>query len=167
MEEVLDNKDRIIVFIDEMHTLLDAGSAEGAMGAGDVLKPLLARGEFPCIGATTFIGANHLSKDPALSRRFKRVIISEPTPDEALKILRGVSVCFEQHHCLDIDDDALTAAVDLSIKYISDEYLPGKAIAVVDSAAAYCRMTGADKVGKADIMMEVKKITQDMQHNIQ
>lgn len=158
MGEVLENRDRIIVFIDEMHALLDAGSAEGAVGAGDVLKPLLARGEFPCIGATTFVGAEHLAKDPAFSRRFKKVVVNEPSPEEALEILRGISVCFEKYHSLRIWDAALVAAVDLSIKHIPDGYLPGKAIALVDGAAAYCSMVGEEKMGEEDIMLEVERL---------
>jgi len=158
MEEVIQNKNRIIIFIDEIHTLLDAGSAEGAIGAGDALKPVLARGEFPCIGATTFDGAEHLFKDHALSRRFKKVLIKEPTPEEALRILKGISGCFEKHHSIKIEDVALMSAVYLSQKHISDEYLPGKAIALIDGAAAYCRMKGADQVTEKDIMMEIEKI---------
>jgi len=158
MEEVIQNKNRIIVFIDEIHTLLDAGSAEGAIGAGDALKPVLARGEFPCIGATTLDGAEHLLKDHALSRRFKKVIIKEPAPEEALRILKGISACFEKHHSVKIEDVALMLAVYLSQKYISDEYLPGKAVALIDGAAAYCRMKGADKVTEEDIILEIEKI---------
>lgn len=158
MEEVIHNKNSIIIFIDEIHTLLHAGSAEGSMGAGDALKPVLARGEFPCIGATTFEGAQHLLKDRALSRRFKKVIINEPTTDDALRILKGISGCFEKHHSIKIEDAALMSAVFLSKKHISDQYLPGKAIALIDGAAACCRMKGADRVKEADIMMEVEKM---------
>jgi len=158
MEEVIHHKNSIIIFIDEIHTLLNAGSAEGSMGAGDALKPVLARGEFPCIGATTFEGAQHLLKDRALSRRFKKVIINEPTPDDALRILKGICGCFEKHHSIKIDDAALMAAVFLSKKHISDQYLPGKAIALIDGAAACCKMKGADRVKEDDIMMEVEKM---------
>lgn len=158
MEEVIQNKNSIIIFIDEIHTLLNAGSAEGSMGAGDALKPVLARGEFPCIGATTFAGAEHLFKDHALSRRFKRVIINEPTPDDALRILKGISGCFEKYHSIKIENAALMSAVFLSKKHISDQYLPGKAIALIDGAAACCRMKGADIVKEADIMMEVERM---------
>ena len=157
MEDVLQNKNRIIVFIDEIHTLLNAGSAEGAIGAGDALKPALARGEFPCIGATTFDGAEYLLKDHALSRRFKKVIIKEPAPDEALRILKGIAGCFEKHHSIKIEDAALMSAVYLSKEYLPDEYLPGKAIALIDGAAAYCRMKDADRVKEEDIMLEIEK----------
>ena len=158
MEEVLQNKDRIIIFIDEIHTLLNAGSAEGSIGAGDALKPVLARGEFPCIGATTFEGAEHLFLDRALGRRFKKVIIKEPSADEAFRILKGIAVCFEKHHCLKIDDRALMSAVYSSLKYLPDEYLPGKAIALLDAAAAYCSMKGIDRVKEEDIMLEIERI---------
>ncbi|MBW2061410.1 MAG: ATP-dependent Clp protease ATP-binding subunit [Deltaproteobacteria bacterium] len=157
MEDVLKNKNRIIVFIDEIHTLLNAGSAEGAIGAGDALKPVLARGEFPCIGATTFDGAKYLFKDHALSRRFKKVVINEPSPDETLRILKGIAGCFEKHHSIKIEDVALMSAAYLSIKYLPDEYLPGKAIALIDGAAAYCRMKGAGRVREEDIMLEIEK----------
>jgi ATP-dependent Clp protease ATP-binding subunit ClpA len=157
MEDVLQNKNMIIVFIDEIHTLLNAGSAEGAISAGDALKPVLARGEFPCIGATTFDGAEYLFRDHALSRRFKKVIIKEPTSDEALRILKGIVGCFEKHHSIKIEDTALISAVHLSQKYLPDEYLPGKAIALVDGAAAYCRMKGVDRVEDEDIMLEIEK----------
>lgn len=157
MEDVLQNKNRIIVFIDEIHTLLNVGSAEGAIGAGDALKPVLARGEFPCIGATTFDGAEYLLKDHALSRRFKKVIIKEPTPDETVRILKGIAGCFEKHHSIKIEDVALMSAVYLSKKYLPDEYLPGKAIALIDGAAAYCRMKGVDTVKEEDIMLEIDK----------
>lgn len=135
MEEVIQNKNSIIIFIDEIHTLLNAGSAEGSMGAGDTLKPVLARGEFPCIGVTTFAGAEHLFKDHALSRRFKKVIVKEPAPDDALRILKGISGCFEKYHSIKIEDAALMSAVFLSKKHISDQYLPGKAIALIDVTA--------------------------------
>jgi len=157
MEDVLQNKNRIIVFIDEIHTLLNAGSAEGAIGAGDALKPVLARGEFPCIGATTFDGAKYLLKDHALSRRFKKVIIKEPAPEEAVRILKGIAGCFEKHHSIKIEDVALMSAVYLGKKYLPNEYLPGKAIALIDGAAAYCRMKGADTVKEEDIMLEIEK----------
>jgi len=157
MEDVLQNKNRIIVFIDEIHTLLNAGSAEGAIGAGDALKPVLARGEFPCIGATTFEGAKYLLEDHALSRRFKKVIIKEPAPEEALRILKGIAGCFEKHHSIKIEDTSLMAAVYLSKKYLPDEYLPGKAITLIDGAAAYCRIKGVDIVKEEDIMLEIEK----------
>ena len=158
MEEVIDKKERIIIFIDEIQTLLDAGAAEGAAGAADILKPLLARGDFPCIGATTFEGADHLSRDPALSRRFKKLIINEPTVEEAVAILQGVSGAFETHHRLAISKDALAAAVSLSVEHIPDQYLPGKAISLIDGASAYCSMRGRAVVTREDILMEIERV---------
>lgn len=158
MEEVLQNKDRIIVFIDEIHTLMDAGSSEGAVGAGDILKPLLAKGQFPCIGATTLEGAKYLSKDPALARRFKKIMVKAPSIDEAVKILKGISGSFEKHHRLKIEDDALVAAVELSEIHIADEYLPGKAVSLVDGASAYCGMQGKKSVTKEDIIAEIERL---------
>lgn len=158
MEEVGRSEGKIIIFIDEIHTLVEAGAAEGAMGAGEILKASLARGEFPCIGATTLEGAEYLARDAALSRRFRKIAVNEPAQDEALEILRGVAASFEKHHGLKIDDAALRAAVALSVKYLQDEYLPGKAIALVDAAAAYCGMKGLERVGELDVRMEIKRM---------
>ncbi|MBF0397853.1 MAG: ATP-dependent Clp protease ATP-binding subunit [Desulfobacterales bacterium] len=159
MEEVTAQKDNIIIFIDEIHTLLDAGATETSIGAGDILKPLLARGEFPCIGATTQDGVEYFSKDKALLRRFKRVIVNPATPNEAIEILRGIANCFEKHHKLKIEDSALTSAVYLSEKHILQEYLPGKAIALIDGASAFCSMRGKSVVKKEDILAEMEKVT--------
>ncbi|MBF0228338.1 MAG: ATP-dependent Clp protease ATP-binding subunit [Desulfamplus sp.] len=158
MDEVLSQKDRIIIFIDEIHTLLDAGSTEGSMSAGEFLKPLLARGEFPCIGATTFEGERFLSKDTAFSRRFKKIIVNEPSTEEAIEILRGVARSFESHHGVSIDDGALIAAVKLSGTYLKKEYLPGKAISLIDGAAAYCNMQNRFQVTKEDIKLEIERL---------
>jgi len=158
MGEVRESKGKIIVFIDEIHTLMEAGAAEGALGAGEILKASLARGEFPCIGATTFMGAEYLARDAALSRRFRKIIVNEPTQDETLRILKGVAPALEKHHGLEIEDEALRAAVELSLKYLPDEYLPGKAIALLDAASAYCRMKGMARVGELEVRMEVKRM---------
>ncbi|MBF0388599.1 MAG: ATP-dependent Clp protease ATP-binding subunit [Desulfamplus sp.] len=158
MDEVLCQKDRVIIFIDEIHTLIDAGSTEGAMGASEFLKPLLARGEFPCIGATTFEGAELFSKDPALARRFKKIIVNEPKFDEAVEILRGVAPNFEHHHAVSIDDGAIIAAIKLSKSYLPDEYLPGKAISLIDGACSYCNMVHKSRVTTEDIKMEIKRL---------
>jgi hypothetical protein len=158
LEEVVEQRGEIIVFIDEIHTLVDAGAAEGAIGAGEILKTALARGRFPCIGATTFTGAEYLARDPALSRRFKKVVVKEPTPEESLKILRGISRSFEKHHRVKVEDDALVAAVSLTVKHLTEEYLPGKAISVLDAAAAYCSMKGSERVSEAEIWREMKKL---------
>jgi len=158
MDEVLQRKDRIIIFIDEIHTLLDAGAAEGSISASEFLKPLLARGAFPCIGATTFEGAEVLSRDPAFARRFKKIILQEPGMKDAIEIVKGVAPCFEKHHGLSIDNGALVAAVKLGEHYLPEEYLPGKAISLVDGAAAYCNMQGRSRVTKGDIEMEIERL---------
>jgi len=158
IEEVRENRNHLIVFIDEIHTLLGAGSAEGAIGAVDALKPVLARGEFPCIGATTFDGAQILLKDQALSRRFKKILIKESSPEETFIILKGICGSFERHHSIKIEERALMAAVYLSEKHIPDEYFPGKAIALLDAAAAYCSINKMSKVSDADIALEVERM---------
>ncbi|KPA14589.1 magnetosome protein Mad27-1 [Candidatus Magnetomorum sp. HK-1] len=157
MDEVLQNKDRIIVFIDEIHTLIDAGSSEGAFGAADVLKPVLARGEFPCIGATTPEGVRIFSKDPALSRRFKKIWVNEPDLDQTFRILKGITGNIERHHQLKMSDDALKAAVELSKKYVPEEFLPGKAVSLIDGAAAFCRINKQKVVRREDVMKEMKR----------
>lgn len=157
MEEVHYKKDKIIIFIDEIHTLLEVGSTEGGMGPADILKPVLARGEFPCIGATTPSGADCFDKDPAFSRRFKKITIPEPTPIQSLAILKGIITCFEKHHRLNIDDEALVTAITMSNKHIVDEYLPGKAISLVDGAAAWCSMHGKNRVTSKDILAEMER----------
>ncbi|MBF0450774.1 MAG: ATP-dependent Clp protease ATP-binding subunit [Candidatus Magnetomorum sp.] len=158
MNEVLDYKDQIIIFIDEIHTILNAGSAEGAMSAGDILKPVLARGEFPCIGATTFSDYKWFTKDRALARRFKKIIVKEPSPEETLRILKGVARCFERFHTVKIDELALMAAIEESTEYIHDEYLPGKAIALLDSTAAFCKMKGSSFVREDDVLEEIERM---------
>jgi ATP-dependent Clp protease ATP-binding subunit ClpA len=156
--DVKAHANHVIVFIDEIHTLLGAGSAEGAIGAGDALKPALARGEFPCIGATTCDGAQILLKDQALARRFKKISINESSPEQTYVILKGISAALEKHHGLQIQDSALLAAVYLSEKHIPDEYFPGKAIALLDAAAAFCGINQTGKVGEKDIAMEIERM---------
>jgi ATP-dependent Clp protease ATP-binding subunit ClpA len=158
MEEVLHKKDKVIIFIDEIHTLIEAGATEGGMGPADILKPVLARGEFPCIGATTPAGAECFAKDPALMRRFKKIMVHEPSVDQSLAILRGIITCFENHHRLQVDDDALATAVMMSNKHIVGEYLPGKAISLVDGAAALCSMQGKNRVTSKDILVEMERL---------
>ncbi|MBF0508213.1 MAG: ATP-dependent Clp protease ATP-binding subunit [Deltaproteobacteria bacterium] len=157
MSEVIENKRGLIIFFDEIHTLVDAGAAEGGIGVGDILKPVLARGEFPCIGATTITGADRLLKDPALARRFKKVMVHEPSAHETLEILRGVLPSLEKHHGLSIDDEALVSAIELSRIYIRDEYLPSKAISLVDGAAAYSLMRGRTRVTPKEILEEINR----------
>ncbi len=131
----------IILFIDEMHTLVGAGAAEGAIDAANILKPLLARGEMQCIGATTLKEyRKHIEKDAALERRFQPVMVGEPSKDEALAILRGLRDRYEAHHKVRITDEALEAAVTLSGRYIADRFLPDKAIDLIDEAASRVRI---------------------------
>ncbi len=131
----------IILFIDEIHTLVGAGKAEGSMDAANILKPALARGEVQCIGATTLDEyRNNIEKDAALERRFQPVTVGEPSPEEALEILRGLRDKYEAHHKVRITDDALQAAVSLSDRYISDRFLPDKAIDLMDEAASRVRI---------------------------
>ena len=140
IKEVMDAGD-IILFIDEMHTLIGAGSAEGSIDAAAILKPPLSRGEIQVIGATTIDEyRKHLEKDSALERRFQSVQVAEPDGEKALAILRGLRPRYEEHHGLSIGDDALTAAVALSQRYLPDRFLPDKAIDLVDEAAASVRM---------------------------
>lgn len=131
----------IILFVDELHTLIGAGGAEGAIDASNILKPSLSRGEIQIIGATTLNEyRKYIEKDAALERRFQPVYVDEPTRDEAVEILKGLRPCYEQHHNVDISDDAVEAAVDLSIRYITDRFLPDKAIDLMDEACSRKRL---------------------------
>ena len=131
----------IILFVDELHTLIGAGGAEGAIDASHILKPSLSRGEIQMIGATTLNEyRKYIEKDAALERRFQPVYVDEPTRDEAVEILKGLRPCYEQHHNVDISDDAVEAAVDLSIRYITDRFLPDKAIDLMDEACSRKRL---------------------------
>ncbi len=141
MEEVR-NAENVILFIDEMHTIIGAGAAEGAIDASNIIKPALARGELQTIGATTLDEyKKHIEKDAALERRFQPIVVGEPTVEEALKILEGLRDRYEAHHRVKITDEALKAAVELSHRYISDRYLPDKAIDLIDEAASRVRLT--------------------------
>jgi ATP-dependent Clp protease ATP-binding subunit ClpC len=140
MEEIC-NDGNIILFIDEIHTLVGAGAAEGAIDAANILKPSLARGDIQVIGATTLDEyRKYIEKDSALERRFQPVLVDEPTPDEALTILKGIRDKYEAHHSVKITDEALEAAVKLSQRYITDRYLPDKAIDLIDEAASRVRL---------------------------
>lgn len=131
----------IILFVDELHTLIGAGGAEGAIDASNILKPSLSRGEIQMIGATTLNEyRKYIEKDAALERRFQPVYVDEPTRDEAVEILKGLRPCYEKHHNVDISDDAVEAAVDLSIRYITDRFLPDKAIDLMDEACSRKRL---------------------------
>ncbi|MBC6960969.1 MAG: ATP-dependent chaperone ClpB [Lautropia sp.] len=141
LKELAAEEGRTIVFIDELHTLVGAGKAEGAMDAGNMLKPALARGELHCIGATTLDEyRKYIEKDAALERRFQKVLIGEPTVEDTIAILRGLQERYELHHGVDITDPAIVAAAELSNRYITDRFLPDKAIDLIDEAAARIKM---------------------------
>ncbi|HYG67770.1 MAG TPA: AAA family ATPase, partial [Anaeromyxobacteraceae bacterium] len=141
MKELRERKGKIILFIDELHTVVGAGAAEGAVDAANLLKPALARGELQCLGATTLDEyRKHVEKDAALERRFQPVMVAEPTPEQALEILRGLRDAYEAHHRVKILDAALDAAVELSDRYVTDRFLPDKAIDLLDEAAAMVRL---------------------------
>ncbi|OQC66666.1 MAG: Chaperone protein ClpB [Verrucomicrobia bacterium ADurb.Bin006] len=140
LQEVAKAQGRVILFIDEIHTVVGAGKAEGAMDAGNMLKPMLARGELHCIGATTLDEyRKHIEKDAALERRFQPVMVAEPTVEDTISILRGLRERYELHHGVRIQDGALVAAAQLSQRYITDRFLPDKAIDLIDEAAAKLR----------------------------
>lgn len=144
IEEVKSNS-RIILFIDELHTLIGAGTAEGAVDAANILKPYLARGELQVIGATTLQEyRKHIEKDAALERRFQPVKVEEPTPEQTVQILYGLRDKYEAHHKVKISDEAIRTAVELSVRYIADRFLPDKAIDVIDETAAGVRLKSAD-----------------------
>ena len=140
MEE-LRNVGNVIVFIDELHTIIGAGAAEGAIDASNILKPVLARGEMQAIGATTLVEyRKHIERDPALERRFQPITVGEPTNEESLEILKGLRDRYEAHHRVKITDEALSAAVSLADRYITDRFLPDKAIDLIDEAASRVRL---------------------------
>src|SRR5687767_12745155 len=137
LKEIAQEEGRIIVFIDEIHTMVGAGKAEGAIDAGNMLKPALARGELHCIGATTLDEyRKHIEKDAALERRFQKVLVDEPSVEATIAILRGLQEKYEVHHGVQITDPAIIAAAELSNRYITDRFLPDKAIDLPDEAAA-------------------------------
>ncbi|HOB27056.1 MAG TPA: ATP-dependent chaperone ClpB [Bacteroidales bacterium] len=141
IKEVVESDGRIILFIDEIHTLVGAGATQGAMDAANILKPALARGELRAIGATTLAEyQKYLEKDKALERRFQPVLVDEPSPEDSISILRGLKERYENHHQVRIRDEAIIAAVELSHRYISDRHLPDKAIDLIDEAAARIRL---------------------------
>jgi ATP-dependent Clp protease ATP-binding subunit ClpB len=164
LNEVKRAEGRIILFIDELHTIVGAGKAEGAMDAGNLLKPMLARGELHCIGATTLDEyRKHIEKDAALERRFQPVIVDEPTVEDTISILRGLKERFEVHHGVRIQDNALVAAATLSHRYITDRFLPDKAIDLVDEACAMIRTeidsmpTELDELTRRVMQLEIEE----------
>ncbi|MFO7655255.1 MAG: AAA family ATPase [Candidatus Krumholzibacteriia bacterium] len=165
IKEVTDREGEILLFIDEMHTLVGAGKAEGAMDASNILKPALARGELHCVGATTIEEyRQNIEKDPALERRFQPVMVEEPTWEQAVAILRGLKERYEVHHGIRITDGAIVAAVKLSQRYISDRMLPDKAIDLMDEAASRLRMeidsvpTEVDELQRRIDQLEMEKL---------
>ena len=164
LKEVSNSDGRIILFIDEIHTIVGAGKTDGAMDAGNLIKPLLARGELHCIGATTFDEyRQYIEKDKALERRFQPVIVDEPTVEDTISILRGLKERFEIHHGIRIHDSAIVAAAKLSDRYIQDRYLPDKAIDLIDEAGAMIRSeidslpTELDIIRRKLFQLEIEK----------
>jgi ATP-dependent Clp protease ATP-binding subunit ClpC len=162
MEEIK-QADDIILVIDEVHTLIGAGAAEGAIDAANILKPALSRGELQCIGATTLDEyRKHIEKDPALERRFQPVLVPEPSVEETIQILKGLRERYEIHHKLRYTDEALVAAAQLSYQYISDRFLPDKAIDLIDEAGSRVRLRHAQLPEEArDLDKELRAITKE------
>ncbi len=163
LKEIADAQGQIVVFIDELHTIVGAGAAEGAVDAGNMLKPMLARGELRAVGATTLDEyRKHIEKDPALERRFQPVYVGEPTVQDTIAILRGLKERYQVHHKVRIQDSALVAAATLSQRYITDRFLPDKAIDLVDEAASRIRMeidskpTEIDEVDRHIMQLEIE-----------
>ncbi|MDX9994226.1 MAG: ATP-dependent chaperone ClpB [Rhodocyclaceae bacterium] len=164
LKEVAMDEGRIIVFIDEIHTMVGAGKAEGAIDAGNMLKPALARGEMHCIGATTLDEyRKYIEKDAALERRFQKVLVDEPSVEATIAILRGLQEKYEIHHGVDITDPAIVAAAELSHRYITDRFLPDKAIDLIDEAAARIKMEidskpeSMDKLDRRLIQLKIER----------
>ena len=164
LKEIAQEEGRIILFIDEIHTMVGAGKAEGAIDAGNMLKPALARGELHCIGATTLDEyKKYIEKDAALERRFQKVLVEEPSVESTIAILRGLQEKYELHHGVDITDPAIVAAAELSHRYITDRFLPDKAIDLIDEAAARIKMEidskpeAMDKLDRRIIQLKIER----------
>lgn len=172
LKEVKQSEGRILLFIDEIHLIVGAGKTDGAMDAGNLLKPMLARGELHCIGATTLDEyRENIEKDKALERRFQRVLVQEPTVEDTISILRGLKERFEIHHGVNIHDNALVAAAILSNRYITDRFLPDKAIDLVDEACATIRVeinsmpTEMDQVNRRLMQLEIEEAALKKEHD--
>ncbi|MCG8366415.1 MAG: ATP-dependent chaperone ClpB [Pseudanabaenales cyanobacterium] len=166
LKEVTESKGQVILFIDEIHTVVGAGATQGAMDAGNLLKPMLARGELHCIGATTLDEyRKYIEKDAALERRFQQVYVDQPSVEDTISILRGLKERYEVHHGVKIADSALVAAATLSTRYISDRFLPDKAIDLVDEAAAKLKMEitskpeELDEVDRKILQLEMERLS--------
>ena len=164
LKEVADSDGQVILFIDELHTVVGAGAAEGSMDASNMLKPMLARGELHTVGATTLDEyRKHIEKDAALERRFQPVMVGEPTVEDTISILRGLRERYEVHHGVKFKDSALVAAAVLSHRYITDRFLPDKAIDLIDEAAARLRMeidsmpAELDEVQRRIMQLEIER----------
>ena len=172
LKEIKESEGKILLFIDELHTIVGAGKAEGSIDAGNMLKPMLARGELHCIGATTLNEyRKYIEKDPALERRFQPVLVEEPSVEDTISILRGLKERYEIHHGVKIHDNALIAAAVLSSRYISDRFLPDKAIDLVDEAAAMIRTeidsmpSEIDEVSRRAMQLEIEEAALKKEHD--
>ena len=172
--EIEKNEGKYILFIDELHTIVGAGSAQGSADAGNILKPPLARGALHAIGATTLREyRQYIEKDPALERRFQPVLVEEPSIEDTIAILRGIKEKYETHHGIKISDDALIAAVNLSVRYITDRYLPDKAIDLIDEAAASSKIeidsmpTALDEIKRRLIQIDIELAALKREKNVE